>query len=391
MGVGMGADTSPVIVAAARTPMGTVGHALAGVTVEQLAAPVLESVMTRAGLGPHDVDEVVLGNCMGPGGNVARVSALAAGLPHSVPALTVDRQCASGLAAVDLAAQLVRGGARVVLAGGAESASTAPWRFWPPESGGEPVRYERAPFAPGTDELGGEELGTDLDMGLANDLLADDAGVTRERQDSYAARSHRLAATAREAGVFDREVVAVGGLTRDERPRAGLTTQRLSRFPAAFRPEGTVTAGNSCGVSDGAAAVAVVSAEVSRRLGLPGLRVLSTATAGVDPARPGRGLVPAVRLALERAGTSLDRIDVVELNEAFAGQVLACCDELDLDPDRVCVEGGALALGHPWGASGAVLLVRLFSQLLRREAGGLGLAAIAAGGGQGVAMVVESC
>jgi acetyl-CoA C-acetyltransferase len=380
-----------VVVAVARTPIGTAGHALAGLRVEQLAAPVLESVMTRAGLEPRDVDEVVLGNCMGPGGNVARVSALAAGLPHSVPALTVDRQCASGLAAVDLAAQLVRGGAGVVLAGGAESASTAPWRFWPPERGGEPVRYERAPFAPGTDRPGTDELGTDLDMGLANDLLADDVRVTRERQDSYAARSHQLAAAARDAGVFDREIVAIGDLGRDERPRAGLTTQRLSRFPPAFRTEGTVTAGNSCGVSDGAAAVAVVSAKMSRRLGLPGLRVLSTATAGVDPARPGRGLVPAVRLALERAGTSLDRIDVIELNEAFAGQVLACCDEFNLDPDRVCVEGGALALGHPWGASGAVLVVRLFSQLVARGAGGLGLAAIAAGGGQGVAMVVQSC
>ena len=373
---------SPVVVAAARTPIGTAGHALAGLGVEQLAAPVLASVLSRAGLDPEGVDEVVLGNCMGPGGNVARVSALAAGLPRSVPALTVDRQCASGLAAVDLAAQLVRTGAGVVLAGGAESASTAPWRFWPPEPGGEPVRYERAPFAPGRE---------DLDMGLANDLLAEDAGVTRERQDAYAARSHRLAAAAREAGAFDDEVVPLGGLVRDERPRAGLTTERLARLPAAFRTEGTVTAGNACGVSDGAAAVVVVSEGVRRGLGVPGLRVLSSATAGVDPARPGLGLVPAVRMALGRAGTSLDRIDVVELNEAFAGQVLACCDELDLDPDRVCVEGGALALGHPWGASGAVLVVRLFSQLVARGQGGLGLAAVAAGGGQGVAMVVESC
>jgi acetyl-CoA C-acetyltransferase len=378
----MGVDGLPVVVAAARTPIGTAGHGLAELTVEQLAAPALDAVLSRGSLDPQHVDEVVLGNCLGPGGNVARVSALAAGLPQTVPALTVDRQCASGLAAVDLAAGLVRGGAGVVLAGGTESASTAPWRFWPPEAGGEPVRYERAPFAPAPD---------DLDMGLANDLLAEEAGVTRERQDAYAARSHRLAAAAREAGVFDDEVVPVAGLTRDERPRAGLTAERLTRLPAAFRPGGTVTAGNACGVSDGAAAVVVVSEDVRRRLGVPGLRVLSSATAGVDPTRPGRGLVPAVRLALERAGTSLDRIDVVELNEAFAGQVLACCDELDLDPDRVCVEGGALALGHPWGASGAVLVVRLFSQLVARGAGGLGLAAIAAGGGQGVAMVVESC
>lgn len=375
-------DAAPVIVAAARTPIGTAGHALKELTVDRLAAPVLASLLLRARLEAADVDEVVLGNCMGPGGNVARVSALAAGLPPSVPALTVDRQCASGLAAIDLAAQLVRTGAGVVLAGGAESASTAPWRFWPPEAGGEPARYERAPFAPAAE---------DLDMGLANDLLAEEAGVTRERQDAYAARSHRLAVAARDAGLLDEEIVPVGDASRDERPRAGLTPERLSRLPAAFRPDGTVTAGNACGVSDGAAAVAVVSADVHRHSGLSGLRILASATTGVTPSRPGRGLVPAARLALERAGTSPEQLDAIELNEAFAGQVLACCDELGLDPDRVCTQGGALALGHPWGASGAVLMVRLFSQLLARGEGAVGLAAIAAGGGQGVAMVVESC
>lgn len=378
----MSVDVAPVIVAAARTPIGTAGHALKELTVEQLAAPVLGSLLQRAGLDAVDVDDVLLGNCMGPGGNVARVSALTAGLPPSVPALTIDRQCASGLAAIDLAAQLIRTGAGVVLAGGVESASTAPWRFWPPEAGGEPVRYGRAPFAPDEE---------DLDMGLANDLLADEAGVSRERQDAYAACSHRLAASARDAGLYVDEIVPLNGAARDDRPRAGLTTLRLSRLPAAFRPDGTVTAGNACGVSDGAAAVAVVSAEVHRRLGIPGLRILASATSGVAPSRPGRGLVPAVRLALERAGTSLDQLDVIELNEAFAGQVLACCDELGLDPGRVCPQGGALALGHPWGASGAVLVVRLFSQLLARGEGALGLAAIAAGGGQGVAMVVQSC
>ena len=263
----MRTDATPVIVAAARTPIGTAGHSLADVTVEQLAAPVLASLLSRSGLDAGAVDEVVLGNCLGPGGNVARVSALAAGLPESVPALTVDRQCASGLAAVDLAAQLVRNGAGVVLAGGAESASTAPWRFWPPEAGGEPLRYERAPFAPAPD---------DLDMGLANDLLATESGVTRERQDAYAARSHRLGAAARDAGLFDDEIVPVAGTSRDERPRAGLTPQRLARLPAAFRPEGTVTAGNACGISDGAAAVAVVSEEVRLRLGRS------------RPARPGQ-------------------------------------------------------------------------------------------------------
>lgn len=378
----MTAISPPVIVAAARTPIGTAGHSLSRLPVEELAAPVLRALTDRLAVAATP-DDVILGNCMGPGGNVARLSALAAGLSESVPGLTVDRQCASGLAAIEVASHAVRAGAEVVLAGGAESASTAPWRFWPPASeDDEPVRYQRARFAPGDD---------DLDMGLANDLLAAEAGVSRERQDAYAARSHALAIAARDAGAFDAELVAIGSTTRDDRPRPRLSAERLARLPAAFRTGGTVTAGNSCGVSDGAAAVAVVSAHAHERLGLPGLRILSTATAGVAPSRPGLGLVPASRMALERAGLGLDEIDVIEFNEAFAGQVLACCDELDLDPDRVCRQGGALALGHPWGASGAVLAVRLFSQLVTPGRGRYGLAAIAAGGGMGTAMVVEAC
>jgi acetyl-CoA C-acetyltransferase len=228
-------------------------------------------------------------------------------------------------------------------------------------------------------------------MGLAADLLADEHGVDRARQDAYAARSHRRAHAAQQAGLLDDELVPVGALERDERVRPGLDEARLARLRPAFREGGTVTAGNSCGVNDGAAAVAVVDAATHAASGLPGLEVVSTANAGVDPRRPGLGLVPAVRTALDRAGVTLDDVDVVELNEAFAGQVLACCDVLGLDPDRVCPQGGALALGHPWGASGAVLLVRLFSQLVRQDAGEVGLAAIAAGGGQGVAMVVRRC
>jgi len=374
-------DAAPVIIAAARTPIGTAGHSLARLRVEELGAPVLCALLGRTGLDGGAVDEVVLGNCMGPGGNLARLTALAAGLPPSVPGLTVDRQCASGLAAIDVAAQMVRGGAAAVLAGGVESASTAPWRFWPPVEGGEPVRYDRAPFAPSED---------DLDMGVANDLLAAEAGVSRERQDAYAARSHARAVSAQESGDFDSEIVAVGGVGRDDRPRTGLTAQRLARLRPAFRSEGTVTPGNSCGVSDGAAAVMVADADVQRRLAVPGLRILSTVTSGVPAAPPGRGQVPAVRRALEKAGITLEGIDAIELNEAFAGQVLACCEELGLDPDRVCPDGGALALGHPWGASGAVLAVRLFSRLVTRRRGRYGLAAIAAGGGLGVAMVVES-
>jgi len=371
-------DGRPVVVAALRTPIGSAGGALAAVPAADLAAPVLRALADAV---PLPVQDVVLGNCTGPGGDVARVSALAAGLGHEVPGLTVDRQCGSGLAAVDVGASLVRPGA-MVLAGGVESASTAPLRFWPGEP---PVRYDRAPFAPAA-------LG-DPDMGHAADVLAAKAGVPRGRQDAYAARSHARAVATRDTGGFAAETVPVGDVSRDERPRP-ITVQRLARLRPAFRPEvagGTVTAGTSCGVNDGAAAVALVDAATHRSLGVPGLRVLATATAGVDPNLPGLGLVPATRTALDRAGLALADIDVVELNEAFAGQVLACCDELGLDPDRVCVEGGALALGHPWGASGAVLVVRLFSQLVRADRGRYGLAAIAVGGGQGVAAVVERC
>ena len=182
----------------------------------------------------------------------------------------------------------------------------------------------------------------------------------------------------------------VAGVTTDDRPRSGLSVERLARLRPAFLPDGTVTAGNSCGINDGAALVTAVDAGTHRRLGVPGLRVLATATAGVAPDRPGFGIVPATQLALDRAGLTLDDLDVIEFNEAFAGQVLACCAALGLDPERVCPEGGALALGHPWGASGAVLAVRLFAQLAGRP-GGYGLAAIAVGGGQGVAMVVQAC
>jgi acetyl-CoA C-acetyltransferase len=374
---------APVLIAARRTPIGTAGRSLAALPAADLAAPVIRALADELGApGPGDVRDVVLGNCMGPGGNVARVAALQAGLPASVPGLTIDRQCGSGLAAVVLAVSTLRAEPGVILAGGVESASTAPWRFWPPVAGGEPTRYLRAPFAPAN-------LG-DPEMGVAADLLARDLGVSRPAQDEYAARSHARAVATQRAGGFAAEIVPLGGVRTDDRPRAGLTVPRLARLRPAFLPDGTVTAGNSCGINDGAALVTAVDADTHRRLGVPGLRVLATATAGVAPDRPGLGIVPATRLALERAGLTLDDIDVIEFNEAFAGQVLACCDELGLDPERVCPEGGALALGHPWGASGAVLAVRLFAQLSGRP-GSHGLAAIAVGGGQGVAMVVQSC
>ncbi|WP_431843716.1 thiolase family protein [Calidifontibacter indicus] len=356
--------TGALIVAARRTPIGTAGHGLASVSAADLGSAAIGAVVADveemgeiADLGGVP-DEVVLGNCMGPGGNVARVAALRAGLPDAVPAFSVDRQCASGLAAIEIGARLVQTGRRLVVAGGVESASTAPWRMWPPRDGGEPVRYERAPFAPEH---------RDLDMGYAADLLAAEHGITRARQDAYAARSHARAVEAIARGEFDDEVVPVGAVVRDERPRAGLGVAQLSRFRPLHRADGTVTVGNSCGINDAAASV------------------------GVAPERPGIGIVPAVQAALAEAGVGIDDVDVFELNEAFAGQVLACYDALGIDPDRVCLDGGALALGHPWGASGAVLVVRLFTQLVRRGRGRIGLAAIAAGGGQGTALVVSAC
>jgi acetyl-CoA C-acetyltransferase len=263
-----------------------------------------------------------------------------------------------------------------VVAGGVESASTS-------------TRPGRAPFAP--TDTGDPEI-ADPEMGAAADLVAARAGVSRQRQDAYALLSHQRAVAAAADGRFDAELVAVGGLRADERPRPGMTLERLARMRPVFSADGTATVGTSCGINDGAAAVALLGDADRLRRGLPGLRILSSATVGISPRTPGLGIVPAVRTALDRAGVTLDDVAVIELNEAFAGQVLACCDALDLAPDRVCVDGGAIALGHPWGASGAVLAVRLFSQLVRTgRVGELGLAAIAVGGGQGVAMVVESC
>jgi acetyl-CoA C-acetyltransferase len=371
---------TPVVVAARRTPIGTAGRAFGEVPVDELAGVVVAAVAADLPDG-LTVDEVVLGNCLGPGGNLARSAALRAGLGHQVAARTVDVQCGSGLAAVVAAADAVRSGrCDVVLAGGAESASTAPTRTWP-----DGTSYARAPFAPPGHP--------DPEMGAAADDLARRAGITRTRADAYAARSHARAWAAQRSGRFDAETVAVRGVTRDERVRDGLTPERLARLPPAFGSEGVVTAGNATGVNDGAAMVAVVSAEVCSRWGLAGLAVVGAAQRGVDPALPGIGPVAAVRAlrSFASGGGTVDWsvVDRVEVNEAFAPQVLACCDALGLPEERVCLDGGALALGHPWGASGAVLVVRLFTALVREGLGRSGLAAIAVGGGQGVAVAVE--
>jgi acetyl-CoA C-acetyltransferase len=388
--------TTPVVVAARRTPVGTAGSALRSLDVVDLAAAVVAALVADLGTGAPAVDDVVLGNTRGPGGNPARVAALAAGLGDRVPGTTVDRQCGSGQEAVHVAAAAVASGAALlVLAGGAESASTAPLRAYragtpgggPP--GSDPVPYDRAAFAPrSADGLG------DPDMGPAAEDVARRAGVTRGRQDAYALRSHARTLAAAARGDFDAELVPVAGLSADQRPRAGLTPGLLARFPGAFEPGGTVTAGNSCGVSDGAAMVAVVPEHVRAALGVPGLAIRSWVAVGVDPRTPGLGPVPAVREALRRSSRRLADVEVLEVTEAFAAQVLACTDALGLDPlggdaERVCPQGGAIAQGHPWGASGALLVVRLFAQLVRVDGPRTGVATCAVGGGQGLALVAD--
>jgi acetyl-CoA C-acetyltransferase len=375
-------NTAPdaVIVAARRSAISGSGRALAGVSVDALAGPILAAVARDASdaTGVSAVEEVILGNCVGPGGNPARVAALAAGFGIHVPGLTVDRQCGSGLSAIAIAVDRVRTGAGLVLAGGVESVSTARERI----SEGQP--YPRAPFAP--------EGFPDPGMIEAAQAVATQFHITRERQDAYAARSHRLALAARAAGRFDRELVPGA---QDDGPRADFA--RLApRFARLVDGDDAyaVTAGNSSRFDDGAAAVAVVPERL--RGGAPGLRVLAHATTGVDPALPGLGPISAVRVALEQAGRSLESVAAIEIIEAFASQALACLDALgltaaeEIDP-RVCADGGSLALGHPWGASAAVSVVRLFSRLVDggAEAGSLGLATAAVGGGMGVAMLVE--
>ena len=378
---------APVLVGGRRTAVGTAGHAFAGLDVIELTAPVLAAVAEQVAPLGLAVDDVVIGNCLGPGGNIARVAALAAGLGDAVPGVTVDRQCGSGLDAVLQAAARVRAGdAELVLAGGAESASTAPWRFWPPVGGAAPVRYTRAPFAP----AGYPDPG----MGEAADTLAGMLDISRERQDDYAARSHALTFAAQQAGTYVPEIVAVQGVCTDERPRAGLDAARLARLRPSFGTDGTATAGNSCGISDGAAVVGVTTERAASAAGLPYLRILGAAIAAGPPDLPGLGPAPAVRRLLSRPAIvtskiGLQDIGAVEITEAFASVVLAVIDDLAIEQDLVCADGGAIGLGHPWGASGAILLIRLASRMLRDDGPELGLAACAIGGGQGLAMLLE--
>jgi acetyl-CoA C-acetyltransferase len=365
----------PVVIAARRTPIATRGRALAGVRVHELAAPVLRAALhdaeTATG-GSVPIADVLLGNCMGPGGNPARLAALAAGFDAAVPGGTVDRQCGSGLAAIlDAAAAIRAGDRRARLAGGAESASTAPVR----SIDGEP--YDRAPFAP---------TGfPDPDMVRAAEDLAAHDDLRRERLDAHAARSHARARDASAAGRFAAELVPVAGLDHDDAVGAG--ERVLPRLPALF-PGGALTAGTSTRIGDGAAAVVVAPAGAA-----PGLALRAGAIVGGDPALPGLGAAPAILRALEAGGADIGDVAAIELVEAFAPQSIAVLDRLGIadDDPRVCADGGALALGHPWGASGAVAVVRLFSRLVRggAPAGAMGVAAASVGGGLGVAALFE--
>ncbi|MEN2741094.1 thiolase family protein [Microbacterium sp. X-17] len=371
----MTSEQDPVIIAARRTPIGTRGRALAHLDAAELAARAIRAALADAaaasGAAPT-VADVLLGNCMGPGGNLGRVAALAAGLDPSVPGGTVDRQCGSGLAAVLDAATAIRAGdPGMRVAGGTESASTAPVRSV------DGIPYARAPFAP--------EGFPDPDMVHAAEYLAAHDGISRARQDAHAARSHARARAARDAGRFEAELVPLAELAHDD--AVGAAEGLLPRLPPLF-PGGTLTAGTATRIGDGAAVVVVAPAGSAR-----GLAVRAGVVVGCDPALPGLGAAVAVDAALHRAGLRQTDIAAFEIVEAFAAQSLAVLDRLGIAEDdlRVSAGGGALALGHPWGASGAVAVVRLFSRLVRGGAapGTRGVAAASVGGGLGIAAVFE--
>lgn len=376
-------DRQPVIIAARRTPLCRSGGALSSLRAHELLAPVLGALLTEIGLRADAVADVVIGNAVGASGNVARLALLEAGLPVTVPGLTVDRQCGSGLDAIVLASRMVAaGGDGAYLAGGVESISTAPLRAHR-SAAGEPEFFSRAQFVP-------HNYG-DPDMGVAAETVAAHYRISRERQDAFSLQSHSRALEAAKAGFFQAELVplpnAAGTVSADDGPRPRLTAGVLARFPPAFSTPGTVTAGNSCFDADGAAAVVITSLQRARELGArDGLLVLGTDTAGVDPELLGIGAASAAARLLAAQGITAQDVDLVEFNEAFASQTLACLGLLNLDPGQVNRDGGALALGHAYGASGAVLVTRLLAQS-RRSPGQerLALAMISIAGGMGTA------
>jgi 3-oxoadipyl-CoA thiolase len=395
----------------ARTPQGRYGGALASVRPDDLAALVVGEAVRRSGIPAEAVDEVILGAANQAGEDnrdVARMAVLLAGLPHTVPGYTVNRLCASGLTAVASAAQAIRSGeADLVVAGGVESMTRAPWVMEKPGTPwakpGEAYdtslgwRFTNPRFAAADRavpaEAGPKAPKVTLSMGETAEEVAALDGITRADSDAFALRSHTRAVAAQEAGRFDREIVPVpvrdGEVGRDEGPRPSTSLEKLGTLRTIFRKDGIVTAGSSSPLSDGAAALIVASASAVQRHGLtPRARIVTSASAGVQPNLMGLGPVPATEKALARAGWQTGDLDAIELNEAFAAQALAVIRRLKLDEDRVNADGGAIALGHPLGCSGARILLTLLGRL-ERERTTRGLATLCVGVGQGVAMLVE--
>ncbi len=383
--------TKAVILSAVRTPIGRYGGGLAAVRPDDLAALVVAAAVERAGVDPAAIEDVWLG-CANQAGednrNVARFAALLAGLPDSVGGVTVNRLCASGLAAVVGAchAVIARDG-DLFVAGGVESMTRAPLVTAKPDPAAPDAERPTYDTTLGWRFVNPryEEHYSSEPMGGTAENVAERFGITRADQDAFALRSHMRWSAASEAGRFADELVPVGGLVRDEHPRPDTSLEKLAGLRPAFRDGGSVTAGNSSGINDGAAALVIASEERARELGIEPLGVFAgSAVAGVDPAVMGIGPVPAVRKLLARTGVSVGDIDLVELNEAFASQSVAVCRELGLDEERVNVNGGAIALGHPLGMSGARLVVSLLHELRRRD-GHVGLATLCVGVGQGQA------
>jgi 3-oxoadipyl-CoA thiolase len=398
---------TPVVVDSIRTPIGALGGALAKVRPDDMAALVLKAILERNKLDPALVDEVILG-CANQAGednrNIARMSLLLAGLPPSVPGVTINRLCASGLAAVNIAARAIRAGeGDIFIAGGVESMSRAPYSLPKAEEGygfGNLTAYDTALGWRYPNPKMKELYGTDSMGETAENIAEQRTHLTRERQDEFSVRSHQRAIAAIDSGKFAEEIIPVPVpqkkgdpliVTTDERPRRDTTMESLARLKPAFKKEGgTVTAGNSSGLNDGAAAVLVMSEEKAISMGLkPLARIVSAASAGVEPRIMGVGPVPAVKKALTRAGLKMQDIGIVELNEAFAVQSLAVMEDLDLDTEITNVNGGAIALGHPLGCSGARILTTLLHEMRRRGNVKYGLATLCVGVGQGEATIVE--
>jgi 3-oxoadipyl-CoA thiolase len=381
-----------VILSGVRTPIGRRGGALADVRPDDLAATVIAEAVARAGVGPAEIEDVYFGAANQAGEdnrNVARMAVLLAGLPETVAGVTVNRLCASGLSAVIAAAHAIAAGdGDLFVAGGVESMSRAPLVHARPDVGDDATEYDT--------QLGWRfpnprlaELFPLESMGETGENVAERWGVSREDQDAFALRSQQRWAAAAQSGRFDEELIAVNGLTRDEHPRPDTTAEKLAALKPVFREGGSVTAGNASGVNDGAAALVIASEERAAALGVEPLgRFVGSAVAGVDPRVMGIGPVPAVRKLLERTGLAVGDLDLVELNEAFASQSLAVIRELGLDDEKVNVNGGAIAMGHPLGMSGARLVVSLLHELRRRD-GRYGLATLCVGVGQGQAALFE--